>query len=155
MMWHVEKHLAFWFTKNSSTLYVQCVLWPKVHMVQKLLNYYILWLLCLARINVANGQHVSKKSEVSFSCIIIISITMLQLSNTISSIIQTIYLHVLCLGLVQREAGCKAPSFWIGVYVALFLIVIPSQQWFVIDMTSQGYGPVAGKIHHHVLACAD
>lgn len=84
---------------------------------------------------------------VSF-CIVMISMTMLQLSKTLT-IIQTIYLHALCLGLWFKEKLAGRPPFLdrCPVYVAPFLIDIPSDQCVVVKI-NQGYGLVAGKRFH-------
>lgn len=78
-----------------------------------------------------------------------ISMTMLQVSKTLLTIIQTIYLHALCLGLWFKERPASRLPFldWCPVYVAPFVIDIPSRQCFVVKI-NPGYGLVAGKRHH-------
>ena len=78
-----------------------------------------------------------------------ISMTTPQLSRTLLTIIQTIYLHALCLGLSFKERlDVRLPFLdQCPVCVAPFLIDIPSHQCFVVGI-NQGYGLVAGKVYH-------
>lgn len=78
-----------------------------------------------------------------------ISITVMELSKTLLTVIQTIYLHALCLGLRFKESlAARLPLLDQCPHsVAPFLIDIPSHQCFVVKI-NQVYEHVAGESYH-------
>lgn len=82
-------------------------------------------------------------------CVVMISIAVLQLSKALLTIIQTVYLYALCLGLWFKERLAERPPFLelCPVFVAPFLTDIPSHQCFVVRI-NQGYRLGAGKSYH-------